>query len=169
MGYQVGPLGGKWRLSVRKVGECGMESWPFKAIAQPVSIKDRWVGPHEQVLNVPIACWWYVPSKPSSWSSTEAWLKPTALLVGLREKLGMDQRIGQPVCFGLCQKPFFSGAVGSVQIYRRLVKGCHVLTAWDTYSLGPYADWAWDTCGVLVGFSPTWCTSIQIPMTLGYE
>jgi hypothetical protein len=30
------------------------------------------------------------PSKPSSWSSTEAWLKSTASLAGLREKLGTD-------------------------------------------------------------------------------
>jgi hypothetical protein len=27
------------------------------------------------------------------------------------EKLGMDPWIGQPVCCGLCQQPFFSGAV----------------------------------------------------------
>jgi hypothetical protein len=27
-----------------------------KVVAPPVSIKDRWVGPREQVLNVPIAC-----------------------------------------------------------------------------------------------------------------
>jgi hypothetical protein len=26
-------------------------------------VKDRWVGLHEQVLNVPIACWCYGPSK----------------------------------------------------------------------------------------------------------
>jgi hypothetical protein len=27
-----------------------------KVVALPVSINDRWLGPHEQVLNVPIAC-----------------------------------------------------------------------------------------------------------------
>jgi hypothetical protein len=37
---------------------------------------------------------------------------PTASLAGSGEKLGMDPRIGQPVRCGLCQKPFFSGAVG---------------------------------------------------------
>jgi hypothetical protein len=36
---------------------------------------------------------------------------PTASLVGSREKLGTDPRIGQPTCCGLCQKSFFSGAV----------------------------------------------------------
>jgi hypothetical protein len=28
----------------------------FKAIAPPGSVKDRWVGFREQILNVPIAC-----------------------------------------------------------------------------------------------------------------
>jgi hypothetical protein len=51
---------------------------------------------------------------------------PPASLAGSGEKLGTDLRIGQPLCCGLCQEPFFSGAVGSVQICQRLVKGCHV-------------------------------------------
>jgi hypothetical protein len=51
---------------------------------------------------------------------------PPASLAGLGEKLGTDPWIGQPVRCGLCQEPFFSGAVGSVQICRRLVKGCHI-------------------------------------------
>jgi hypothetical protein len=51
---------------------------------------------------------------------------PLASLAGLGEKLGTDLRIGQPVCCGLCREPFFSGAVGYVQICQRLAKGCHV-------------------------------------------
>jgi hypothetical protein len=51
---------------------------------------------------------------------------PPASLDGSGEKLGMDPRIGQPTCYGLCREPFFSGAVGYVQICRRLAKGCHV-------------------------------------------
>ena len=35
-----------------------------------MSIKDRWVGTREQVLNVLIACWSYGPSKPSSFVTT---------------------------------------------------------------------------------------------------
>jgi hypothetical protein len=133
-----------------------------------MSIKDRWVGPREQVLNVLIACWWHDPSKPRSSSSTEAWRKITVSLVGLGEKLGIDLWIGRPACWGLCREPFFSGAVGSVQIYRWLAKGCYALSTWDTYGLGPYAEWAWDACGMLVGFSPSRCTSIRIAMTLGW-
>jgi hypothetical protein len=77
-----------------------------------MSIKDRWVGPREQVLNVPITCWLYGTSKPSSLSSTEAWLKPTASLVGLGEKLSTDPQIGQLTCCGLCREPFFLGSSG---------------------------------------------------------
>jgi hypothetical protein len=51
---------------------------------------------------------------------------PPASLAGSGEKLGADLRIGQPARCGLCREPFFSGAVGSVQICRRLAKGCHV-------------------------------------------
>jgi hypothetical protein len=51
---------------------------------------------------------------------------PPASLASSGEKLGMDPRISQPACCGLCREPFFSGAVGSVQISRRLMKGCHV-------------------------------------------
>jgi hypothetical protein len=41
-----------------------------------VSVKDRWVGPCEQVLNVLIVCQRYGPGKPSSRSSIEDWLCP---------------------------------------------------------------------------------------------
>jgi hypothetical protein len=32
-------------------------------------------------------------------------------------------------------------------------KGRYAMTVWDTYGLGAYVDWAWDVCGMLVGFS----------------
>jgi hypothetical protein len=111
----------------------------------------------------------YGPSKPSNFSSIEAWLKTTASLVGLEEKLGTDPWIGQSTCGGLCQEPFFLGAVESVQICRHLVKYCYIWTTWDTYGLGSYAGRAWKACGVLVSFSPEGYTSIRIAMTLGYE
>jgi hypothetical protein len=73
----------------------------------------------------------YGASKPSSLSSTEAWLKLAASLVGLGEKLGTDPRIDQSVCCGFCREHFFSGVVGSIQIYRWLAKGCYMWT--NTY------------------------------------
>jgi hypothetical protein len=73
---------------------------------------------------------------------------PPASLAGSGEKLGMDPRIGQPTCCGLCREPFFSGAVGSVQICRCLTNGCHVREA--------YAGRRWTGVGsvhvLLVGF-----------------
>jgi hypothetical protein len=106
-----------------------------------VSIKDRSVGPYEQVLNVPIACRRYGPGKPSSWSSSGAWLTPPTLLAGSGEKLGMDPWIGQPACWRLCREPFFSGAVRSVQICRCLMKGCHVRGPPAGSVHRAYVDW----------------------------
>jgi hypothetical protein len=48
----------------------------FKVVAPPVSVKDQCVGPHEQVLNVPIACQRCGPGNPSSLLSGDAWLSP---------------------------------------------------------------------------------------------
>jgi hypothetical protein len=86
---------------------------------------------------------------------------PPASLAGSGEKLGINLRIGQSVCCGLCQEPFFSGAV---QIYRRLVKGC------DIRGL-PVGTWTsvGSICVMLVGFFPAGSTSIRIVATLGYE
>jgi hypothetical protein len=49
---------GKWRQLVRKVEEwvCGKPA-PPRLYLLPVSVKDRWVGSREKVLNVPITCW----------------------------------------------------------------------------------------------------------------
>jgi hypothetical protein len=163
----VGPLGGK--VEYHQLGKLGSGMWKagaFMVVAPPVSVKDRWVGPCEQVLNVPIACWWYVPS---ILTSTEGGFTPTTSMAGSEEKLGMNLWIGQPSCYGLCQEPFFSGAVALSIVVDDFVKGCYALTVWDTYGLGPYADWAWDVCGVLVGFFPAGCTSIWIAATLAYE
>jgi hypothetical protein len=66
---------------------------------------------------------------------------PPASLAGLGEKLGTDPWIGQPACCGLCQEPFFSGPVGSVQIYRHLVKGCHVQGPPAGSVRRTYVDW----------------------------
>jgi hypothetical protein len=94
-----------------------------------VSVKDLWVGPCEQVLNVPIACQKYGPGRPSSLLSIEACLFPIASLVVLREKLGMDPQTGLSVCCGLGQEPFFSGAVDLFKSLDDYTKGCYALTA----------------------------------------
>jgi hypothetical protein len=53
-----------------QLGRSGSGLWKAstsKAVAPPMLVKDRWIGPREQILNVPIASWWY---GPSSWLST---------------------------------------------------------------------------------------------------
>jgi hypothetical protein len=55
-------------------------------------------------------------------------LRPLVHWLARGEKLGMDPLVGQLACCGLCQESFFSGAVGSIQIYRRLTKGCYMWT-----------------------------------------
>jgi hypothetical protein len=62
-----------------------------------MSVKDRWVRPCEQVLNVSIACQRYGPSKPNSLLSTEAWLNPITSLVEIGRETGWrhtDQSVG---------------------------------------------------------------------------
>jgi hypothetical protein len=83
---------------------------------------------------------------------------PLTSLAGSGEKLDMDSWISQPTCCELCREPFFSRAVGSVQICRCLAKGCHVR--------GPPAG---SVRVVLVEFSPIGCISIRITATLGYK
>jgi hypothetical protein len=70
---------------------------------------------------------------------------------------------------GWSRKHFFSGAVHLSNPVDDPMKGYYTWTTWDMYGWGSYADRAWKACGVLVGFSAAWCTSIQITVTLRYE
>jgi hypothetical protein len=58
------------------LGRVGRVMWKAdtsKVVALSVSVKDRWVGPCEQVLNVLITCWRYEPSW-CNLSSIDDWL-----------------------------------------------------------------------------------------------
>jgi hypothetical protein len=68
---------------------CG-KSAPSRLLPPLVSVKDRWVGPREQVLNVLITCRCYGPGKPSSLPSIEGGFTPTASMAGSGEKLSTD-------------------------------------------------------------------------------
>jgi hypothetical protein len=53
----MGPLGESEGPSIGKGRECEVESRHLQDFSPPpVSIKDRWVGPHEQELIVLITC-----------------------------------------------------------------------------------------------------------------
>jgi hypothetical protein len=63
---ETGGGGLRWNGEDHRLGRSGNGVWKagtFKAIPPPVSVTDRWVGPHEQVLNVPITYWCYGLSK----------------------------------------------------------------------------------------------------------
>jgi hypothetical protein len=59
--------------------------------------------------------------------------------------------------------------VGSIQIYRQLMKGCHVrgLSAGSVHRV--YVDCVESVRVMLIGFSHVGCTSIRIIATLEYE
>jgi hypothetical protein len=77
---------------------------------------------------------------------------PHCSLAIVGEKLGTDPRIGWPSCYGLCREPFFLGVVDLFKSVDDYMKGCYMWTTWDMYGRGPYTDWVWKMCGVLVGF-----------------
>jgi hypothetical protein len=48
----------------RRLGRSGSDMWnagTSKVVDLPVSVKDRWVGPREQVLNISTVCWYMGP------------------------------------------------------------------------------------------------------------
>jgi hypothetical protein len=166
----VEPLGGKWRQLVGKVGEWYVVRRHLEGCSPRLCrLSTDGLAPASKYWTYRSHASVYGPSKPSSWSPTGAWLTPTTSLVGSGEKLSTDPRVYQPTCCGLCREPFFSGVVGSIQICQRPINDCYMWTTWDMYGLGPYADWAWKACVVLVRFSPVGCTSIQITATLEYK
>jgi hypothetical protein len=66
---------------------------------------------------------------------------PTAPLTVVREKLGTDPRIGRLACCGLCQEPFFSGAVDLFKFVDDCMKGCHVRGPPTGSVRRTYVDW----------------------------
>jgi hypothetical protein len=166
----MGPLGEKWRPPVGKVREWYVVSQHL----QGCSPRMRRLRTDELA---PVSKYWtyrshagvYGPSKPSSRRQQMLEFALIASLVGSREKLGTNPRIGQPTSWGLCRKPFFSGAVTLLNFVDDYLRHCYMWTTWDTYGPGPYVDWAWKACGVLVRFSPTGCTLIRIVATLRYD
>jgi hypothetical protein len=45
--------GDRW---LERLGSGMWKAGAFKTVASPMSVNDRWVGPREQVFNVPITC-----------------------------------------------------------------------------------------------------------------
>jgi hypothetical protein len=101
----VRPLGGKWRLSVEKVGECDVVSRHLQGCS-PRLCRLRTDG------LAPMSKYWMYRSYAGDMGPVslvvsrqqKVGFAPTASLVGLWEKLDTDPWIGQPSCYGLCQE-----------------------------------------------------------------
>jgi hypothetical protein len=106
----------------------------------PVSIKDYSVGPHEQVLNVPIACRRYGSSKPNSLLLMDVWLSPLLHWLA-RERNWVRTRGSVSRRAGDCVGSPFLGSSDSVQLCRRLVEGCHVRGPPAGSVRWAYVDW----------------------------
>jgi hypothetical protein len=151
---RAGPLGGKRRTISWEGRRVWCESWHLQDYS-PCLCQLRTDG------LAPASKYWMYQSHvgdigPVSLVASrqqKVGFAPTFSMAILREKLSTDPRIGQPVCCGLCRKPFFLGVVARLNSVDDYIKGCYALTAWDTYGLGPYMDWVWDACGVLDRFS----------------
>jgi hypothetical protein len=107
---------------------------------------DRWVGPHEQVLNVPIACRCYGPGKPSSWLSTEAFF-PHCLIDCCGREAGygpMDQTV---VELWIVLRTLLFGGSESVQICwwlrERLLCVDHTRYVWSVTIRGLSVGCVW--------------------------
>jgi hypothetical protein len=165
----VGPVGGKGRPSVEKVGEWYVKSWCLQGCS-PRLCQLRTNG------LTPASKYWTYRSHVSVMGTVslvagyqqKLVFSPTASLVVVRAKLGMDPRIIQSSTCGLCRETF-SWPIDLYKSVDNFAKGCYALTVWDTYGLGPYVEWVFDACGVLIWFFPIGCTSIWIIATLGYE
>jgi hypothetical protein len=97
--------------------------WGFYVVSP--AYRFRGVGTHEQVLNVPIACRWYGPGKPSSLLSTDVWLSP--LLHWLARERNWVRTHGSVGQYAVdVSGSLFLGSSDSIQLCRWLVKGCHI-------------------------------------------
>jgi hypothetical protein len=105
-----------------------------------VSVKDRWVGPNEQILNVSIAYWYMGSISLVVYHQQSVILRSLLQWLPRGEKLGMNPWIGQSSCCRLDREPFFSGAVGLSIVVDDFVKGCYTWTTLDTYGREPYAN-----------------------------
>jgi hypothetical protein len=88
-----------------------------------MSVKDHWIGTHEQVLKVLIACWYYGPNKSSSLPSTEDCLYPHCFNGCLGREAGYGSTDQSAVCCGSGQEPFFSGEMTLSNVVDDYAKG----------------------------------------------
>jgi hypothetical protein len=150
------------------LGWAGSVMWntdTFKFVASSVLVKDRWVGAHEQVLNILIAYWCYGTSKHSSLPSAEGWLYPHCF----------NGCLGREIRYGSVDHSTAVLWIGTGAIFLWIVtlskaiddSACtdRVRYIWPRAIHGPSLGCVWRVSQVF----PIGCTSIWITATLGYE
>jgi hypothetical protein len=144
-----------------------VKSSPSILYPPPVSVKDRCVGPREQVLNVSITCWYMgsVSIVACCWQIC-SFLHCFYGCEGERNWMGTHRSISQRAS-DVVVNSFFSRVVMSNSV-DDFMKFCYTWTMWDIYGRWSYTDWAWKACVVLVKIFPAGCTLIRIIATLRY-
>jgi hypothetical protein len=119
---------------------CGKPA-PLRLYPPPMSVKEWWVGPREQVLNVPIACWWYELGNPNSRLLIDAWLCPHCFIGWLGREAGYGPTDWSAGALWIVSGTLFLRSSGHVQLCWRLVKGCHVQGPPAGSVRRAYVDW----------------------------
>jgi hypothetical protein len=144
---QEGPLGGSVEHSEGKNEESAL-AIPVFLCGSPCLCRLRTEG------LVPVSKFWtyrshagvYGPSKPSSLSSTDVWLKPTTSLVGLGEKLRWVPRTTQPsweVVSGALFLESSSISPTLLMTHKRLLYMDHVRYVWSRAIHGLSVECVW--------------------------
>jgi hypothetical protein len=102
---------------LRRSGSELQKDGTSKVVAPSVSVKDRWVSPCEQVLNVPIACRRYGSTKPSSRPLTDDWLCPHYFNGCLRRETGYGPTDRSVSVLWIVSGALFLGSSGPAQLY----------------------------------------------------
>jgi hypothetical protein len=107
----------KWKAVDCRLGRSGSVMWKAgtsTVVPLPVSVKDRWVGPHDQVLNVPIVYWCYGHNKLSSLPSTEGGFIFIASMVASGRETGYGPMDWSTVMPWIRSEALFLGSSDSV-------------------------------------------------------
>jgi hypothetical protein len=157
----VGPLGGKWRLLVEKVGEWYVESRHLQG-CNPCLCRLRTDG------LAPASKYWmyrsyagiYGSSKPNSLPSTDAWLCPHCFNGWLGRETVYRPADRSADVLWIMSGALFLGSSGPAQLCwwlrKRLLYVDHMRYVWSSV-----------TCWL--DFSTTGCISIRIDANLRYE
>jgi hypothetical protein len=109
----------RWKADDHWLGRLRSVMWQAgtsNVIPLPVSVKDRWAGPREQVLNIPIAYRWYGSGKPCSRPSTEGWLYPHCFIGWLRRETRYGSTDRSAVILWIVSRALFLGSSGPAQL-----------------------------------------------------